>query len=165
MNQYRPHLLVLPEDDANRQLANGFLLHPAVDPGRIQVLAPAGGWLKVLDAFGRNQLGDLRRFPDRHLLLVIDFDGDPDRMDIAWARIPEDVRGRVFILGAREEPETVRCALSRIGSLEKIGTSLAEDCRGDEPQVWTHPEFARNTDELDRMKPIVEPWLFRSVTL
>jgi hypothetical protein len=26
VNKYHPHVLVLPEDDANRQLANGFLL-------------------------------------------------------------------------------------------------------------------------------------------
>lgn len=26
VNKYKPHVLVLPEDDANRQLANGFLL-------------------------------------------------------------------------------------------------------------------------------------------
>ena len=26
VNKYQPHVLVLPEDDANRQLANGFLL-------------------------------------------------------------------------------------------------------------------------------------------
>jgi len=165
MNQYRPHLLVLPEDDANRQLANGFLLHPGVDPGRIQVLTPAGGWVKVLEAFDRDQLANLRWLPDRYLLLVIDFDGDVDRMGDVKARIPEDVRGRVFILGARHEPENVRRALSRIGSLEKIGTALAGNCQGDEPAVWTHPELACNTAELERMKPIVEPWLFRSITI
>jgi len=27
INKYEPHLLVLPEDDANRKIANGFILH------------------------------------------------------------------------------------------------------------------------------------------
>jgi hypothetical protein len=27
-NQYKPHILVLPEDDANRQIANGFIQSP-----------------------------------------------------------------------------------------------------------------------------------------
>jgi len=30
-NQYQPHILVLPEDDANRQIANGFIQAP--NPG------------------------------------------------------------------------------------------------------------------------------------
>lgn len=165
MNHYRPHLLVLPEDDANRQLANGFLLHPAVDPGRIQVLVPAGGWMKVLDAFDRNQLADLRRFTDRHLVLLIDFDGDTERLELVKERIPEDVRGRVFILGARNEPEGIRRSLRRIGSLEKIGTALAEDCQGEEPKVWTHSELATNSNELGRIKMLIVPWLFRSLTI
>jgi len=42
----------LPEDRANRQIANGFQM--ALDwqvQGRIQVLPEAGGWSKVLDVF------------------------------------------------------------------------------------------------------------------
>lgn len=52
MNKERPHILVLPEDGANRQLANGFLLE--VDLARqrqMQVLAEAGGWRHVLHLF------------------------------------------------------------------------------------------------------------------
>lgn len=51
LNKYRPHLLVLPEDDANRQIANGFILHPNVNSRAIQVLPPSGGWRKVLEDF------------------------------------------------------------------------------------------------------------------
>jgi hypothetical protein len=29
VNRYKPHIYVVPEDDANRQIANGFLLHPS----------------------------------------------------------------------------------------------------------------------------------------
>ena len=38
VNKYLPHVLVLPEDDANRQLANGFLLDPNLLDRRIQLL-------------------------------------------------------------------------------------------------------------------------------
>ena len=38
MNRYKPHVLVVPEDDANRQLANGFLQNPALNLRAIQVL-------------------------------------------------------------------------------------------------------------------------------
>ena len=51
VNKYLPHVLVLPEDDANRQLANGFLLDRALMTRSIQVLAEAGGWTAVLDRF------------------------------------------------------------------------------------------------------------------
>jgi hypothetical protein len=35
MNRYQPHVFVLPEDDANRQLANGFLLDESLIVRRI----------------------------------------------------------------------------------------------------------------------------------
>lgn len=51
-NRHRPHVLVLPEDDANRELANGF--HLQIDLTRqrqMQVLPVAGGWNEVLKRF------------------------------------------------------------------------------------------------------------------
>jgi hypothetical protein len=48
IHRYKPHVLVLPEDDRNRQLANGFLLHPSLS-AQIQVLVEVGGWGKLLD--------------------------------------------------------------------------------------------------------------------
>jgi hypothetical protein len=41
LNKYKPHLLVLPEDDPNRQIANGFVHNPAVDLNEraIQILS------------------------------------------------------------------------------------------------------------------------------
>lgn len=49
MNRFKPHLLVLPEDDANRQIAVGFLLEPALRLRSIQILPPARGWLAARD--------------------------------------------------------------------------------------------------------------------
>ena len=46
INKHKPHVFVLPEDDANRQLADAF--HKDVDWNRyrqMQVLAE-GGWLE-----------------------------------------------------------------------------------------------------------------------
>ena len=42
VNVYKPHVLVLPEDDANREIANGFLLAPSLKLRNIQVLPCAG---------------------------------------------------------------------------------------------------------------------------
>jgi hypothetical protein len=47
VNKYKPHIYVLPEDDANRQIANGFLLHESVDSRSIQVMPTTGGWTRA----------------------------------------------------------------------------------------------------------------------
>jgi len=75
VNNHKPHVIVLPEDDANRQIANGFLLDPSIKLRNIQVLNPAGGWGKVLDRFLDDHVAELRKWPQRHLVLLIDFDG------------------------------------------------------------------------------------------
>lgn len=49
VNRYKPHVLVLPEDDANRQLATGFLLHSSLSHQQVHALPVAGGWTKTLD--------------------------------------------------------------------------------------------------------------------
>jgi hypothetical protein len=43
-NKFKPHVLVLPEDDANRQIANGFLSNSKLVVRAIQVLPIVGGW-------------------------------------------------------------------------------------------------------------------------
>ena len=51
VNKYMPHVLVLPEDDANRQLANGFQLDESLATRKMQILEEAGGWQEVLHCF------------------------------------------------------------------------------------------------------------------
>ncbi len=36
INRALPHVWVLPEDDANRQIANGFVDHPNVNLGELE---------------------------------------------------------------------------------------------------------------------------------
>lgn len=50
-NKYLPNVYVLPEDDANRQIVNGFLLNPDLKTNAIKLLPNVGGWQKVVDAF------------------------------------------------------------------------------------------------------------------
>jgi len=159
-NKYQPHLYVLPEDDQNRQLAVGFSLHSAIKPRSIKVLPLADGWKKVLESFAKNQLGDLRRTPERRLVLMMDFDGHEERLSYAKDHVPDDVRDRVFILGARQEPQDIKRAMPNIGALEAIGTALAEDCLTNARAIWNHPELACNSGELERLNAAVKPWLF-----
>jgi len=46
VNKFVEHILVLPEDDANRQIVNGFILNLSVNATAIQVLPIANGWKK-----------------------------------------------------------------------------------------------------------------------
>lgn len=60
-NRYKEHVLVLPEDDANRQLAVGFLNHPSLDARRIKMLPPLGGWAAVRDALLQHNSKEVTR--------------------------------------------------------------------------------------------------------
>jgi len=91
---------------------------------------------------------------------MMDFDGNAERLSYAMGHVPDDVRDRVFILGARKEPQDVKRAMPKIGALEAIGTALAEDCRTNASAIWNHPELACNSAELERLNAAVKPWLF-----
>lgn len=159
VNRNRPHVLVLPEDDANRQLATGFQL--AVDLNRqrqMQVLPVVGGWNDVLNRFRSEHITDLVRYPDRHMVLLIDFDGRADRFDQVRAAIPNDLTERVFILGSWAQPEALKHA--NLGSYETIGLALARDCRAGTDTTWSHELLRHNASELDRLRQRVRPLLF-----
>jgi hypothetical protein len=71
VNKDLPHVKVLPEDDANRQLAKGFELE--VDSNRqrqMQVLSVAGGWNEVLNLFEDVHMGAMNRLPNRLIVLL-----------------------------------------------------------------------------------------------
>jgi len=159
VNHYKPHLLVLPEDDANRQLANGFLQEAALNLRCVQVLPIAGGWSKVRDAFQTAHIAGLKKYPQRHLVLLIDFDDQVvERTALFQAIFPEDVRQRVYLLGTRSEPEPLRKACGC--SLERIGEQLAQSCAQHEAGLWRHTLLQHNQAELDRLLTSVSPFLF-----
>jgi hypothetical protein len=161
VNKYLPHVFVLPEDDANRQLANGFLLDDSlsVRRRRIQVLEEVGGWTEVLERFKSDHVIEMDRNPHRFMVLLIDFDGREDRLDIAKAAIPDQLTERVFILGALSNPEALKATL---GSYEIIGSKLAKDCSEEADSTWGHPLLQHNASELDRLREHVRPILFES---
>lgn len=161
VNRDRPHVLVLPEDDANGDLANGF--QQQLDQTRLrklQVLPSAGGWIKVLDRFLSNQAADMSRYPARFMVLLIDFDGKRERLRYAQGRIPGDLEERVFILGALNDPEDLSRAL---GSFESIGAAMAKGCREGTDTTWGHELLRHNASELGRLNDRVRPILFPPV--
>lgn len=162
VNKYQRHVLVLPEDDANRQLATGFVLD--LDRSlltRIQILPEAGGWMEVLDRFTKDHVVGMSRYPDRLMVLLIDFDGKKDRLDNAKAAIPNNLSERVFVLGSLTEPEALKKA--SLGTYETIGLSLAKDCRENTDYIWGHELLRHNASELDRLRDYVRPILFPSI--
>ncbi len=158
VNRYQPHVLVLPEDDANRQLANGFLLE--VDWTRqrqIQVLEEAGGWTAVLERFLADHVAGMRSNPQRFMVLLIDLDGNQERLPDVKSKIPGYLTDRVFVLGTWSEPEDLKKAL---GAYETIGAAMAQDCREGTETVWGHDLLRHNADELARLRDQVHPILF-----
>jgi hypothetical protein len=160
VNKYLPHVLVLPEDNANRQLANGFLmgLHNSVW-NRIQVLEEVGGWQEVLDRFEANHVAAMDRYDKRFMILLIDFDGRVERLNMAKVRIPERLIDRVFVVGALGEPEGLKTA--GLGSYETIGIRVARECHDEtDATLWEHPLLRHNAGELARIREHVRPILF-----
>ena len=150
VNRYLPHVLVLPEDDANRQLANGFLLDPAINIRQVQILVQVGGWTQVRDRFVSDHIDAMRKYDGRFMVLLIDFDGHVNRLKTMKAAIPQDLVDRVFILGTLSEPEALRQAHS--GSYEDIGMGMAEDCRRGTQTIWSHNLLQHNDGELARLR-------------
>ena len=156
-NKYLPHVFVLPEDDANSSLANGFHLEVA-STRQMQVLPVAGGWTEVLNRFTSEHISAMVGCPCRFMVLLIDFDNQADRLAKAKAVIPQELTNRVFVLGAWTAPEDLKNAL---GNYEAIGSALAKDCREDTDTTWRHALLQHNAGELDRLRTHVRPLLFQ----
>lgn len=159
VNKNLPHVLVLPEDDANRQIANGFYI--ALDwtvRRQMQVEPVAGGWRKVLDSYVADRVAGMDRYPERFLVLLIDFDDHyAQRLPEAKGRVPERLAQRVFVLGAWSKPEALKQAL---GGYESIGEAMAKDCREGTNDTWGHELLRHNQTELERLRIAVRPFLF-----
>jgi hypothetical protein len=160
MNKYRSHVYVIPEDDRNRQIADGFVLHDQVNGARIKVVPPAGGWLRVLEMFREEYVSLLRDYKEAHVVMLIDFDGQVKQRNTKFQQeIPEEYKRRVFVVGSRQDPEGLNRALNGIG-FEKIGESLAAECGANSAVHWNHEQLHHNHTERERLIQTVRPFLF-----
>ncbi|MFM9965426.1 MAG: hypothetical protein ACKV2Q_29930 [Planctomycetaceae bacterium] len=107
-NKFRPHVYVLPEDAANRQLANGFRLHESVANKEFKVLPEAGGWIKVRSQFEEVHIAEMKNNSLRYLVLLVDFDGKENRLEEIKKVIPPNLIERVFVIGVWLEPEDLK---------------------------------------------------------
>lgn len=158
VNREMPYVYVLPEDDANRQMAIGFIREPSVATRKIQILNEAGGWYHVLELFKDVYIQEMERYPKGFVVLLIDFDESPSRLETAKAVIPEHLKDRVFVIGVWSEPEKLRSNCGK--TYEKIGLALAKDCCDNTNEIWAHDLLQHNTSELARLRELVFPFLF-----
>jgi hypothetical protein len=176
-NRYRPHVVVLAEDDANRQLVNGFSLalsHQSRQmeipsgfrSGRDRAARPIQGWTRVFDVFFESYIARLSSNSLMNVVLLIDFDGD---FQSRWhhfcqrltdLNVSDDVRSRVFLLGIAVEPEDFKRETGQ--TFEQIGLALAEECRTGTWELWNHAMLRHNTPERERLAAAVRPILFDS---
>lgn len=159
-NKFRPHVYVLPEDDANRQLANGFWKHESVANREFKVLPEAGGWTKVRSQFEEEHIAEMKNNARRYLILLVDFDGKESRLEEIKKVIPPNLMERVFVIGAWQEPEDLKRDLGT--TFESIGRQLASECLENRSDVWSHDLLKHNATELARMRDVLGPILFPS---
>jgi hypothetical protein len=157
VNNYRDHLLVVPEDDANKDLAVGFQKTVPRGPNAMYVERPAGGWPSTRDRL-RGLFGTMRKFPARRVLVLVDFDDTETRRADVLREVPNDLRDRIYLLGVWSEPESLQKVLNHL-SRETIGETLAQECLNDQEILWTHALLAHNAPELARLRREVLPFL------
>ena len=122
------------------------------------MLEPAGGWMRVLECFTSDHVRAMETCQLRSMVLLIDFDGKKDRMNLAKEVIPSHLTERVFVLGVLTEPEDLRKA--SLGSYETIGRAMAKDCREETDTTWGHDLLQHSAGEIGRLRDSVRPFLF-----
>jgi len=149
VNRARPHLLILPEDQANREIVNGFLAYSSVDLNRVQVMKNLGGWKNVCNEFEHVYVPKLNQNKNCHVVMLIDFDEKPDRRAYVEGLIPDDLQDRVFVIGVWSQPEKLK--EDTMLTFEGIGGKLEQDCPRQPAGIWNHELLNHNAVDLDRL--------------
>ncbi len=160
LNKYKPYVYIIPEDDRDRQLANGFLLHSSVNSCQIQVLPAVGGWIHVLSKFKDVYIKELESNEMCYVVMLIDYDDQyPLRREQFLRETPSSLRSRTFVVGAKNNPEVLKRELRL--SYENIGNALAKECSERTNTLWNHEELKHNETDTRNMYEAVHPIFFR----
>ena len=147
-NKFKWHIVVVPEDQATRQLGNGLSnAFPSII-NRIKLLREAGGWPDAIATI--NDL-KLDKYPKRRVLLIIDLDLDANRLGFIRSQ-PEisKYNNRIFILGSFQAVEQLKTVCGD-NDLENVGQKLGEDCN-----FWNHPLLTDCRADACRLKAEIE---------
>ena len=160
VNLALPHLIVIPEDNANREIANGFRLIIEKNDRQFLMKKPARGWPN-----GRYELvalsdstGHLQKYKSSHAALIVDFDGKRERGSEIKQLVSEEVIDRVFVIGVLSEPEKLRNATGM--KFEQLGIQIAEGCKDSSINFWQHDLLAHNIEEIRRLSGAVRDIFF-----
>jgi hypothetical protein len=108
LNKEKPHLIIIPEDDKDRQLAVGFEFE-VKNTKQIYIERNAGGWVRACEFFSQEYLSSMNRYPGRYVVLLIDFDErDSNRLADVQKMLPSGFEDRVFVIGSRKDPEQLK---------------------------------------------------------
>ena len=157
MNKYADHLLIIPEDDASSDLARGFQMAVPRGLNAMKVERAAGGWSSARVALS-NLVPSIKSLPKRHVLVLVDFDGNVTRRETVLSVVPDELRSRVYLIGPWTEPERLQTALGH-RSRESIGKALASECSNVQQGLWEHELLRHNAQELVRLRGQVLPFL------
>ena len=120
-------------------------------------MKPAGGWAPVMETIISEYLPKLRSNPHTTVVGII-VDDHEHRIAEQLERIPEDLRGRVFLLGTLQNPETFKASVQL--SFEGIGEALADECFREEFDLWHHGDLLHIQEEIQRARNVLRPILF-----
>lgn len=155
-NKYNSHLWIIPEDEEDAQIIRGFLLNHNINQRKVQLRPLANGWPKAVELINNMELS---KYQGRHLVLVIDFDNDfSNRFEEIQGKIDNDIKNRVYILGAKKEPKNLKNSLKK--NLETIGKDIAAECENNSHDWLTDEMLKHNKAEIIRLEQDVKPFLF-----
>ena len=160
-NRYQEHIIILPEDDAIRQIVNGFCSsHCLGNTNRIlQIADEARGWSHAKTILEDTYVKYLKKFPKSRVIVVIDFDSQTARRDHMLQNVPEEIKERVFIIGSFSNPESLRNDLNK--SFETIGKDVAEQCAAESADnLWDATLLRHNQAEIVRLSREIRDLLF-----
>jgi hypothetical protein len=112
-----------------------------------------------VEQFEKDYAPKMSTFPQRIMVLLIDFDGQKNRFDYVRSHIPEELKKRVFVLGIQSEAENLKREVQM--DPEEIGDTLAADCiEKNGLGLWQHELLKQNEAELESLASIVGSFLF-----
>lgn len=159
-NKYTQHLIVIPEDQAVRDMVNGFSTLLEINERQFYVYDLARGWERGKETLLKLSKGYMREYPSSYALLIVDFDRNAHRGSEIKNQIPEEVRDRVFVVGVLNEPVNLKNSTGM--KFEQLGLQIAEGCKDSNIDFWERQELlAHNVDEIRRLSKAVRNLFFR----
>ncbi|MBL8891673.1 MAG: hypothetical protein JNL67_16960 [Planctomycetaceae bacterium] len=89
---------------------------------------------------------------------MMDCDDETNRLHESLDKFPDELRARLFLIGALAEPEILKREVQK--PFEDLGRQLAEECCTDNYQIWSNPQFVHCADQIQRLRSKLRPWLF-----